>query len=277
MYLLRYGAKDGAAVSIPITIHAAPVGKGSIDFFPAEGVTKNTLRHPGDCLVARVKSHQAGLVVSEYHPAQAEHAHPVNLHIDRVDTSENFGRTSPTSKEPEPVKPANVEGQPQPLPLKLLGHLEGRGDVTVTAPNWLGNPEGRARIEGFSIEWPDRPAEVDIAYTCYSSRAGQTPAIYSGGFAGSRAQASPITSLSLGLVGTEAQRYQLSGQVVFAGCPPLAIEPGKKLSGAKGTEQLVAMQVTLACKQGEVTVPRSPSPWNNPEVTQIFRAKQKPS
>jgi hypothetical protein len=143
--------------------------------------------------------------------------------------------------------------------------------VSVT-DGWLGDPNSQSRIEGFAIEWKNRPQDVDLVYTCRVEGLGQTPAIFSGGYAGTRRKAAPITGVSLALAGPSAADFELSGQVAFAGCPPLIILPGQKLSGPKGSEHLVAMRVSIT-RKGEATVSRSASPWDDPRVTQIFKAR----
>jgi hypothetical protein len=80
--------------------------------------------------------------------------------------------------------------------------------------------------------------------------------------------------VSFGLAGPGAERYHLSGQIVFHGAPPLLLEPGKKLCGPGGREPLVALRVIIAEKIGEAAVTRYPSPWHDPGVTQIFRAQE---
>lgn len=55
MYIFRYASQPPADKPVCIALQQAPLGKGSIDFFPAEGVSKNMLTHLGDTIVARVK------------------------------------------------------------------------------------------------------------------------------------------------------------------------------------------------------------------------------
>src|SRR5690606_28432298 len=61
--------------------------------------------------------------------------------------------------------PAVPAAPAAPISLSFEGHIERRGDVTVR-DDWLGNPQGNARIEGFNISWPTKPQGVDLAYSC---------------------------------------------------------------------------------------------------------------
>jgi hypothetical protein len=288
MHIFRYASKLPKDEIILLTLQPAPLGKGAIDFFPAEGVSRNTLSRLGDCVIVRVRGDQAGILVAEYH-IQGNTTSSVDLRIDRIDTSENIVQASspspdidrgPPAMDSHPFEPiAAMVDTPRPVvpsraspafeSLQLSGHIERQGDVSVTN-DWLGDPNSQARLEGFAIEWKNRSQDVDLAYTCRVEGIGQTPAIFSGGYAGTRRKASPITAVSFALAGPKAADFELSGQVVFAGCPPLAIVPGQKLSGPKGSEHLVALFVSIAPK-GEATVSRFTSPWDDPRITQIFR------
>jgi hypothetical protein len=297
MHIFRYASRLPDNTRVLLTLQPAPLGKGSIDFFPGEGVSRNTLGRFGDCMVVRVKGDFAGVLVAEYHLENAGAAAPsVDLRVDYIDTSENFLQKgdrkteSPTWPEPPPRAPASPLPASDPWPaspfavpaptattesLELLGHIERRGDVRVT-DDWLGDPTGSARLEGFAIAWKNRPQDVDLAYTCRIEGIGQTPAIFSGGYAGTRQRAVPITGLSLALAGPKSTDFELSGQVVFAGCSPRAITPGQALSGPQGSEPLVALRVCITRQGGETAVPRSlsASPWDDPRITQIFRANR---
>lgn len=283
MYIFRYASKHDAKRPTPVTLQAAPMGRGNVDFFPAEGIVRNTLYKLGDCVITRVKGHEAGVLIAEYHACiDSAPVKPALVRIDQIDTSENFQDqkvNSPTKHKHRPAA-GNLDLETQvshpknndQVTLRLMGHIERHGDVVVTN-GWLGNPQGNARIEGFAIEWESRPEDVDLVYTCRSEAIGQMPAVFSGHFAGTRGKASPITAISFALTGSKAIHYTLSGQAIFAGCPPVAIEPQKKLSGHQGTEQLVAINVKITYQQGEAAISRYPSPWRDTEVTQIFRKK----
>lgn len=283
LYTFRYATQsDSSQPPVPVTLQPAPLGSGSVDFFPAEGVSRQTLRTFGDCIVARVQRAEIGILIAQYHVPSAHGVQDVDIRIDQIDTSGRFLGGSAASAAPagatrpsglEPTRPTQSAVDAQPERLELLGHVQYRGDVRVT-DGWLGDPNGQARIEGFAVEWKDRPKDVDLVYTCQVRGFGQTPSLGSGNFAGTRQKAAPITGVSMSLMGPGANDYTLTGELVFAGAAPLTIVNGARLAGPTGNEHLTAMRVRIARKQGqgEATVPRSPSPWDDPTVTQIFRS-----
>lgn len=292
MYIVRYASDLPTGQEVFITLQQAPLGKGSVDFFPAEGVSRNTLARLGDCVIVRVKGDIGALLVTEYHMA-ANGVRNVNLRVDRIDTSAAIMREPqqpaaalPAAQAmPTPIAPKVAQPAPRTalngahgaaanngaLPLRLEGHIERRGDLTVETGWWLGAPDSAARLEGFTIHWPGKPEGVDLAYSC-QVLGGRQPAAMSGNFIGTRRRAAGITAVTFGLIGPKQKQFQLDGQVVFSGTPPQAILNGQELSGPTGQEHLVAIQVSVSPKT-EANAPRYTSPWEDPAITQIYRAQ----
>lgn len=311
MYIFRYASQLPEGQEVCITLQQAPLGKGTVDFFPAEGVSRNTLARLGDCVVIRVKGGKGAVLVTEYH--RASQAVSVDLRVDRIDTSESIMRKAPVQQPPvlaEAVTAAssgNIAPVTQPAPAASLnmvtpvsapvistrgvaspttgislafeGHIERRGDVSVQ-DDWLGNPDSNARLEGFAINWPNKPQGVDLAYSCKVAGQGKQPAALSGNFVGTRRKAAGIQAITFGLVGPQQKAYQISGHVVFAGSPPQAIVNGKELSGPTGYEHLVAISVRItpraqasASPAASTATPRYESPWEDPTITQIYKAQ----
>lgn len=265
LYIFRYVA-DSASQSC-VSLHQAPLGRGSVDFFPGEGVTRNTLSATGDCVIARVKSATSSVLIVEYHPTSAETG-SIDLQIERIETA-------PKPSHSQTVTSNNVlspDDQPSActgMPLTLLGHVERRGDVTVSEGQWLGDPQGNQRIEGFCVTGNELPDGLLLAYSCRSAKEAVSHTGLTGQFVGTRRQALPITAAGFALSGPKANDFTLEGQLVFAGQEPVALLPGKELSGPTGHEHLVALRLTVRSKAAQTPPPASP--WSAPS-TQVFRS-----
>lgn len=263
MYIFRYASKLPEGISICFSLQSTPLGRGVVDFFPAEGVSRNTLASLGDCIVGRVKGGQAGLLITEFRNTP-DVSVKAELRIDRIDTSENLVRSAVVS---DPV-----ESTPQNICLHVGGHVQNVGDVPLQE-GWLGDPNGFARIEGFCVEWPDRPQGVNLAYQCSVQGIGQLPAVLSGSYTGTRRQAAAINAVIFALIGPEAASYSLSGEAVFAGGHVCRIQDNEELSGSTGSEQLIALRLEVVpsaavyrdSKAG-TAASRPQSPWDRPEV-----------
>ncbi|TWH64216.1 hypothetical protein LX59_02623 [Azomonas agilis] len=290
MYILRLTAESTSEKKITgcLSLHPAPAGKGVIDFFPGEGVTRNTLAKASDVVIVRVKGGPASLLITEYQLDAAAHGR-LRLQIEQVANKQGVVRKSlptaakavetpsapdaPTdaagaissallstlSKTASPAKSQAVQS------LKLLGHISTRGDVVVEDA-WLGAPDSKLRIEGFAIAWAKQPEEVSIAYLCRTSKTSDPSIGLDGQFVGSRQQAKPLTSIAFVLSGSKADDYELSGQVVFAGQAPQTIIPDQELSGPTGTEPLVAIYLSVNSKAAQVSPPASPWDTSNAAV-----------
>lgn len=298
MYILRLVAGNPAPETC-LTLQPSPLGRGAVDFFPAEGVTRNTLSAPGDCIVVRVKGSKTALLVTEIHKKGSER---VRLSIDSIITGQEFstGDTRSVSvpvgspaeaaataavAQPDaleafapvqaPAEPAAAPAAPAanapvaPATITSQGHIERAGDVTVSNA-WLGNPAGTHRLEGFALTWEGMPAGVNLAYSCRCGNGAEPQIGMAGQFVGTRRQAKPITAVAFVLSGPRANEFELSGNVAFAGLPPFAIVPGQELSGPSGAEHLVALQLVITPRASQAVPPASP--WNNAAAARTFRA-----
>jgi hypothetical protein len=261
LHIFRYATQllDGEIVQL--TLQPTPVGKGQVDFFPAEGVTRNTLARLGDCLIARVKSAAAGILITEYRSPGAVSA--VDLRLDRIDTSADIIREAaadPGHVDDVTQGPALQANLYRLEALSMTGIVQYQGAVSArsdTADAWLGNPDGPEALEGFAISWDTQPPGVELIYTCSVHGLGQLPATRAGTYIGTRDRHLPIQTVSFLLAGPRAGAYELSGEVAFSGHPPLALRPGVALAGPTGLEPLVALRPRIVAKPSPDAV-RSP-------------------
>ena len=264
MYIFRYASQPTAERSVYIALQQAPLGKGVIDFFPAEGVSKNMLTKLGDCVIGRVKGGVTTVLITEYYLADVE-IDPVDLRIDRIDTSQAIMRNFlPAAPQPEAV--ALSKTAPKNAVLKLTGHIEKVGDIAVT-DQWLGDETGQARLEGFSIIWDNKPHGVDLAYTSTSAGAGPSQKVLTGSFTGARNKAASLVAVGFSLTGPDRERYDLTGYAVFAGAGRQAIVTEQMIFGPSGSEPLVALQISITPKT-EINALRHTSPREKPAITQ---------
>jgi hypothetical protein len=154
------------------------------------------------------------------------------------------------------------------ISLELLGHIERRGDVRARSA-WLGDPSSPLRLEGFAVAADHLPPGLNLAYSCRTPGQDEPQAALAGSFVGSRQKARAITTVAFNIGGAASADYALGGEVAFAGQPPVAIVPGRELSGPTGTEPLVAIRPEIAKR---AIVARPASPWDDPAITAIFKS-----
>ena len=262
MYIFRYASQPPAGKPVCIALQQAPLGKGAIDFFPGEGVSKNMLAKLGDTIVARVKSGIATVLITEYHMFD-ESIDPIDLRIDRIDTSpaimRNFGVIA-TAESNAAIASST------PVTLKLIVHLQGSGDVESTE-GWAGEHDSTKRLEGFCVVWDNKPAGVDLVYTSTVAGSGPSPNVATGAFTGTRGKFLPLVSAGFSLVGPNCHFYELSGHIVFSGATPQLVVANQMMYGPTGTEPLVALHICIT-PVTKMNAARYKSPWENSALKQ---------
>lgn len=267
MYIFRYASQPPTDKPVCIALQQAPLGKGSIDFFPAEGVSKNMLTKLGDTIVARVKGGVTTVLITEYHMFD-DVIDPVDLRIDRIDTSPAIMRTFAVVADNEPT-PA-IAGSSAPMPLELTAHLQHTGEV-VSAEGWVGTPENAEFIEGFAINWPNKPAGVDLLYTCMVAGSGPSRNVSTGTYIGLRGEGLPLICAGFSLIGPQRKHYELTGHIVFGKADPQRLVTNQMMHGPTGTEPLVALHIAIT-PVTKMNAARSKSPWENSAYQQKLSA-----
>jgi hypothetical protein len=271
MYIFRYASQPPANKPVCIALQQAPLGKGSIDFFPAEGVSKNMLSKLGDTIVARVKGGVTTILITEYHMFD-DVIEPVDLRIDRIDTSPAIMRTfAVVANEPA----ASIASENAPIALELTAHMQQQGEVQ-SDEGWVGTPDSNDILESFAINWPNKPAGVDLLYTCTVAGSGPSRNVSTGTFIGARGQGLPLLSAGFMLIGPHRKRYELTGHIVFGGAEPQRLIANQMMHGPNGTEPLVALHIAIN-PVTKMNAARFKSPWENSAHTQKISAASQPA
>jgi hypothetical protein len=291
MYTVRYiktqlknsdEAKLQRATNVPLAFSQAPIHMaGQIEFICPEGITHQTLSAPGDYLIANVKGGDAVLSASKYLPKPLAGKVDVQWRIEPLQQPK-----IPTTKAPIGHKPASGNERSSkpgaaPLPIRLSGHVERQGDVTVGAGEWLGSPTGQARLEGLKVEWQNPPHGVEFVSACRSG--GKALQVRGSDYLGTKRQATPITQLALCLGGENATAYQLDAEAVFSDGSHHVLGSKEAVQASRGGHLIaVRLQVTPTGSSPASTV-QTPSTqtatssvrssWLDPDATQITKAQ----
>lgn len=289
MYTIRYlGTRPSGSVeatvkhsaNIPLVLSQAPINMpGEIEFICPEGISHQTLSAPGDYLVAHVKLGEAVLAASKYAPKPLAGKVDVQWRIESLQQSSTEGNVAAANTPRKQATPLAKDTNPQAskslaaLPVKLTGHIERRGDVTVGSGEWLGDPQGKARLEGLQIEWQNPPEAVEFVSAC---RAGnQTLQAKGNSYLGTKRQAAPITQLAICLSGKDAAYYHLEAEAVFSDGSHHTLG-AKEAVQASGEGYLTAVRLnvteSLAATQNQPTPASTRSSWLDPQTTYIAKA-----
>jgi hypothetical protein len=227
---------------------------GQIQAIYTPGTDGGVLRNGSDAIVMQVLGAPVELLVTAY-LEKAGATVPV-VKIDRVQLDGGGESVSPQKSIQVP-----------PKGITLIGHVERKGDLAATPGKVLGDPKGEMRLEGFQVEWPDKPDDVDLIYSARVEGAGTTPTVAAGHFCGTRNAAKRLVGLTLTLTGAKAASYQLQGKAYFSGGYEVDISSGAALSGPSGVEHLTAFGLEVV----PINPKSSKGAWEPSSRTKVFR------
>jgi hypothetical protein len=234
LFLVRYAAAEDEAHPPTVKVSSEPVSDKNISLVLHPDHKDAVLLQPDTCLVVRAMTQ--GKISVEVVPTQAGGSGAATVRVEKL-TQGQLSTQLPQSRR---GRDADLDG------FRVLGHVASIGDVVVRANEWLAGPAAPSRIEGISIEWPQRPEDLDIQYSVKTGRpqAVSDRMVSLGSFAGTRGKAMPIVGVTVDLSGPASANFQFSVEAIFLGSPTMRFA-GKRvvLSGPTGREPLVGLRV----------------------------------
>lgn len=163
--------------------------------------------------------------------------------------------------------------------IRVLGHLSGIGDVHVNANEWIAGRSTPLRIEGISIEWPEKPQDLELHYAVRTAKPDTVSGrkMQLGSFAGTRGKAMPIVAVALEMSGPGATNFEFVVDAIFLASPAMRIT-GRHVvaSGPTGREPLVGLRLGIE-KVGGVPRPHrkasSPKSKRSDGKVRVFRSQ----
>ena len=239
LYVVRFLCRAAGETPAATLAPADGCPEGAVEIAGPRVAGTVTLERFGDLAGVHVRGAGAGLAIGVMLPPGFPDR-AVDINVERV----------------EPVPDGLAARGSEDSLVRVSGHVERAGDRGAAPGGWLGDPTGRARVEGFAIHWPDRPADVELSYSCEVAELGALPAAGPGEFVGTRRRALPIRALRVDLAGPGAAGYALRVDAAFARAGRLSAPAGRDLRGAGATDHLTALRV--------VATPRRPGSEINP-------------
>lgn len=248
LLLVRYATADGRGSPPRVAIDVSPKHRKNIELVLNPEHAEAVLWQPGACLVVRAS--KPGQLLVDVTPSEAGGSTAATVKLESL-----------TQGEPEATSWSETTTDAGPERLNVLGHVAGIGDVHVRADEWIAGPQAPARIEGLSIDWPDKPESVDLVYSVKLARPHAASGRMMGlrDYAGTRGRALPIVGVTIELSGPGSSDFQLVGEAAFLGSP-LVRTIGRRISvgGTTGREPLVGFKLRLDA----VNAPLQPLPPN---------------
>jgi hypothetical protein len=236
LFLVRYAAAEDEARPPMVKISPDPASNKDTTFLLHPDHNEALLWQPETCLVVRASA--PGKLAVQVIPMQEGGSVAATVRIEPL----GQGKAASAQEKGRSNVPHDSGD------FRILGHVAGSGDVVVNASEWLAGPSAPSRIEGISLDWPGKPADLEVRYAVKTANpqpiSGRTMGL--GSFAGTRGKAMPIVSLMFELSGPGAADFQLSVEAIFLGAPT-SRTIGKRVvaSGPTGREPLVGLRLSL--------------------------------
>jgi hypothetical protein len=218
-------------------IRVSPQNDTDVELIAWPDATSNELSGPGDGLVVRAVRDAA--LILEVVPSAPGGTVDAELRLEPV------SRLVPSAggKVDRVPQSGDIEAD-----VEILAHVARRGDVVVSAGQWICGPDYPMPIEGIEMRWPGRPAGLDVVTSVSIRKNGirNLPPALTGEFAGTRGRAAPITSLEISLTGERARDYELKLDALFLGSA-VQSRRGQSISliGPTGREPLVGFRASI--------------------------------
>jgi hypothetical protein len=230
--------------------------------------TEPTLWKPNSGLVVRVNT--PGTLQVQVQPGRPGGSRAAIVRVEQIQA----GRTPATAGRGDGMGQTHVATEG----LKVLGHVAGRGDIIVGPNAWIAGPAAPSRVEGVALEWPDRPASVDIRYAVQfaNGQTGSGRMVSLGTFAGTRGRALPLTAVVLEMSGTDELKFV--AEAGFLNAPTLrAVGKRVVLSGPTNREPLVGIRIGIEhiATAEQVVTPAKPRKAAGSARVRVFRSQQR--
>lgn len=237
LFFVNYRSAEDSLSPPHVTVAPAEGHERRMDIILHPDATEPTLWEPNSGLVVRVNT--PGILQVQVQPMRLGGSQAAVVRIEPIQS----GRTHLVASQSEDLGlHVNVATEG----LKVLGHVAGRGDVIVGPNAWIAGPTAPSRVEGVALEWPEKPAGLDIHYAVQfaNGQAGSGRMVPLGAYAGTRGRALPITGVVLEMSGTD--ELEFVAEAGFLNAPTLrAVGKRVVLSGPTNREPLVGIRIGI--------------------------------
>ncbi|WP_454618249.1 hypothetical protein [Bradyrhizobium cenepequi] len=237
LFFVNYRSAEDSLSPPHVTVAPAEGHERRMEIILHPDATEPTLWEPNSGLVVRVNT--PGTLQVQVQPMRLGGSQAAVVRIEPIQS----GRTQLVAA---PSESMGLHANAATESLKVLGHVAGRGDVIVGPNAWIAGPTAPSRVEGVALEWPEKPAGLDIRYAVQfaNGQAGSGRMVPLGAYAGTRGRALPITGVVLEMSGTD--ELEFVAEAGFLNAPTLrAVGKRVVLSGPTNREPLVGIRIGI--------------------------------
>lgn len=249
--LIETNPVDGWGAAHISTVQVGDGGK--VAYFQGCGVTQQTLRKPGDCIVVRNDSEHAEILI-KYDVKNKDVLKNYYLKIDRVDDSGKLSLSPAKLPDKKQAGKNITEDKVSPellqktmLPLAMVGRTSSGANVLAKPWTWLGDPDGDEALLELTVVARSLPEGLVIALTPEVFPIGKLPESTVNQCLGLIDYGLPLTGMSISLKGEASDRYLILAEASFKDFGIIEKQPNKNviLRGPTGKEPMISLRLAI--------------------------------
>ncbi|CAK7193564.1 hypothetical protein COMNV_01784 [Commensalibacter sp. Nvir] len=228
-------------------------------------------------------SNSPGLILITIYENPARKVNAPNIQVTRLnDAPKEQNRAqlnASTQDETPPRQEQNVSENANGLSKKeeesyLFAHVERMGDVTVALGDWVGVPDSKTWIEGFSLHLGELIDPEDIEYQAVLGKGWMSPWYKGKQFCGSRGMALPLCGLRVRLSDEASKKITVRLSATFVDGSKVGPVEDDTIVCADSIAPLEAIRVELIQRDNQENNDQATSP-SDPVVNRVVRSNIK--
>jgi hypothetical protein len=242
-----------------------------MSFLAGPGAFGDRLASPGSYIL--VQAQRSGTLELTVSATQPDGSVDAKVQLQRILTGdETADARHSAASAAQPLRASASSG------LEILAHVAHRGDIRSKPGDWVCGPDLPMPIEGFAIDWPDKPRGVELGYSVnfgqsQQQRSRESREMKAGQFVGTRGKFTPITGLTLDLRGPQSVGYELRASALFLGAHVVSKQAlNASFSGPTGCEPLLGLRLSVAAPEAR-TNPVNVRPARTVAMRQVGRIR----
>jgi hypothetical protein len=247
LFSVRGGAAAtpaGGLILPAMQIGAGPgAPAGSLEILSAPETSGAWLCRPGDKLVAKVVQAAAPVLLTSIRTPDMA---PLLIAVENLDTRPDQAPSAPLTAVP-PMPAAIEPSDTTEIPLRIMAHIQNKGDVPFIDEAWAGLAGQRLAVEGFSITPLKKIDASEVECKALTATRSETPWVNGGALCGSRGKGLPLVGFCIRVKPQpDGKRYDCEYSGTFASGK--VVGPAKNGAPCWSTAQgdfLEALQVKI--------------------------------
>jgi len=241
LFVLRYVSSHATGAAPQVSVRPVVGAESVVEIISAPGDRAGVIEVPGRGLVIRAQA--ATTLLITVHSAGGRNA-DAELRLEPIGSSDASAESPMTNAQEGLLKGQGRTGR-QPV-LEILGHVSRRGDLRVSAGEWIAGPDAPAPIEGIALDVEGHPGVALEYQALIGGPNGSWTQWSAGGYVGTRGKFKALHGIRLRLTGVAASALEIEAQALFLGSSAMTRKGSNiELISPAGADPMVGLRIAL--------------------------------